>query len=138
MPTTTIDYTIRALLTSTSAVTDIVGTTPARIYQLAFPANAAFPLMVFRVISGNDVLKSAPADAGEEMTTRFQFDTWAETYDETQDMKLALASLFRNYVGTVNSQKILATNIDLTFSQFEPDTGLYRFTMDVSVTHEGA
>jgi hypothetical protein len=138
MPATTIDYTIRALLTSTSAVTDIVGTTPARIYQLAFPANATFPLMVFRVISGNDVLKSAPADAGEEMTTRFQFDTWAYTYDETQDMKLALASLFRNYVGTVNGQNILATNIDLTFAQFEPDTGLYRFTTDVSVTHEGA
>jgi hypothetical protein len=138
MATTTIDYTMRALLVATSGVTAIVGTTPARIYQLAFPANATFPLLVFRVISGNDVLKSAPADAGEEMTTRFQLDTWAYTYDETQDMKLALHSLFRDYSGTVNSQRILSTNIDLTFAQFEPDTGLYRYTMDVSVTHEGA
>ena len=129
-----ISETFRAILKAESGITDIVD----EVYVLAFPANPTFPLIVYRVISGAHILRSAPKVATTEKNTRFQVDTWAYDYDTTQDIKSVMNTLFDGYRGVINGQRIISTKIDLEFDQFEDDTGLYRYVCDVSVTHEGA
>jgi hypothetical protein len=107
------------------------------IYVHPFPADPDFPLAEYRVISGAHKNRSAPSGTADK-TTRFQIDTWAYNYSETQAVKAVFDTLFDGYAGTVDGVKIITTNIDLEFDQWESDTKLYRYVCDIAVEHEGA
>ena len=128
----TITGNLRTILLANEDVTDIIG---QRLYVLAFPADPTLPCMVYRDISGAYTLQVAQ-ESEADMRTRLQFDVWAETYAETQEMKEVLVPFFTGYRN--KTYGILDTNIDLTFSVRDPDTGLYRYVMDVSIVHNGA
>ena len=104
-----------------------------RIYPLVFPSKATFPCITARIISGyNDNVISEQVN-----TTRIQFDVWSYTYLLTAQVKAALMALFNFYSGTVNSQVIISTKVDLTFDTFEQNIKAHRTVIDVRVTHEG-
>lgn len=130
-----IGKTMRTYVLSDSGVSAIVGT---RCYPLAFPANPTFPLLVYRTIAGAYGPMSAPNPSSPYITTRMQWDVWAETYAEAQALSAELVDTFNRYSGTVSSQEIIDTRIDLMFDLFEDDTKLYRVTIDTSVSHIGA
>lgn len=130
----TIDAVVRTILLAETGVTDIVST---RIYPIIMPHDPTFPLLVYRQISGNEILRSAPKD-GVEMSTRFQFDIWGRTYADTQPLRQEIVDLFTGYQGVVSGKRILSSGVDLTFSLYEDDTMLYRHSITVAIQHEGA
>lgn len=135
----TINAVVNTMMSSDSGITAVVTTTASgtRIYPVTFPANPTFPLIVYRQISGNEILRSAPHGT-VVLSTRFQIDTWAETYAGTQTLREELVDLFTDYRGVVSSKNILSSRVDLAFDLYESDTMLYRHTIDVSIQHEGA
>jgi len=104
-----------------------------RIYPLVYPSNPTFPCITYRVISGVNY----PIMSEQVNTTRIQFDIWSYSYDDTAAVKSALMSLFNYYSGTVNSQVIHETKVDLVFDTFEQNIKAHRAVVDVRVMHEG-
>ncbi len=128
---TTILGDVRAILKAETDFTDLVD----EVYVLAFPANPTMPVAVLRTISGYSDLVSAES-GDNEMTTRLQLDIWADTFSETQAIKEVVVPMFRK--NRYPAYGILRTRIDLTFDLYENETTLYRQTIDISITHEGA
>ena len=62
---------------------------------------------------------------------------WSDDYDDSAELASAVKTLFRRYSGTVNSQRIITSKVDLAFDQFEQNLKLYRHVVDVRITHEG-
>ena len=130
----TISQVVHDMMMATSAITSVIGT---RCYLLAFPADPTFPLVVYRQVGGNEILRSAPKD-DIEMSTRFQVDIYGHQYAHTQALRTAIIDLFTGYRGAVSGKTILSSKVDLTFDVYENDSMLYRHVVDFSIQHVGA
>ena len=105
-----------------------------RVYPIVYPSKPTFPCITARIISGyQDSVISEQVN-----TTRIQFDVWSYSYLVTANVKAALMTLFNHYGGTVNSQVVISTRVDLTFDTFEQNIKAHRAVVDVKVTHEGS
>lgn len=112
----------------------IVALVEDRIHPMVFPAGVEMPCITYRIVSG----AREPVLSEEVYTTRIQYDIWAETYLGAAAIKAVLMTLFNFFSGTVNSQKIISTKVDLNFDVYEAATKLNRAIVDVRVRHEGA
>jgi len=103
-----------------------------RVHPLVFPFNVTFPCITYRIISGALVpnITSPPV-----YITRVQYDVWSREYDDTNEIKDALLTLFF-LLGDGNP--IISTAVDLNFDLFEKGTKLYRSIVDIRVRHEGS
>jgi hypothetical protein len=126
-----IGTTMRTAIVADGTMNALVGD---RVYPLVFPAGPTFPCITYRIISGLRV--GVPCD--EVYVTRIQYDLWTYNYDDTEEVKAALMTFldFRDML--VGSQRVISTQIDLTFDIFDEPAKLHRAVVDVSIRHEGA
>jgi len=126
-----IGMTMKVAILADTTLAALVGT---RVHPLVFPYKVTFPCITYRVISGALV----PNVGGDDYISRLQYDIWSREYDDTNEIKDAMFSLFNLMGGNIGGQEVISTAIDLTFDTFEQATKLYRAVIDVRVRHEGS
>jgi hypothetical protein len=124
-----IGETLRDEIVADATLLALVGT---RVHPLVFPYNVTFPCITYRIISGALV---PTITATPTYVTRVQYDVWSREYDDTNEVKDALLTLFF-LLGDGNP--IISTAVDLNFDLFEKGTKLYRSVVDIRVRHEGS
>jgi hypothetical protein len=110
-----------SLLTSTSAITDLIG---ARVTPVVIPPNVTFPCLSFTDISMvADPLLQGPGTS----TKRIRFDCWGKSYNDAKNLQAALHSLFDGYVGTLPDGTVIQeTQLGNELDLYESDNRIYR------------
>lgn len=116
------DWPVFALLSASAPLKAIVGTSPVRVWMDTVPPGGAQqrPYITWAVVGGDPeaYLDAVPTiDNG-----RIQIDTWSADKDQCH----AMAKLVRNII------EPHANMIGVPVSGYEPDTELYRYTLEFS------
>jgi hypothetical protein len=105
-----------------------------RIYPITMPQNPTLPAVTYQKISG-------VVDYGVSSIKRprFQFDAWASSYSSARAVAEQIKSALNRYTGTMGGAggvTVIGTWIENEMDLFEPDTGLYRVSVDIRFEHE--
>lgn len=116
------DWPVFTLLSASAALKVIVGTNPVRVWMDTVPPGESQerPYITWTVVGGapENYLEGAPTiDNG-----RIQVDTWSKDKLQCHSM----AKLVRNLLEARSHM------IGVPVSSFEPDTQLYRYTLEFS------
>lgn len=122
---------VYSMVTGDGTLAGLVGT---RVYPLQYPADATFPCITYRIISGYQ----QPHTGNKALyIARVQFDIWDYHYDDVITIKEALLVLFNQKNTTVANQAVIIHTIpDLMFDIFEGETKLHRGIVDIRVSYE--
>lgn len=103
-----------------------------RVYPLALPDNCVFPAITFSLV---DSPKTRSHSSKVNLSRpRYQFDCWAKSYGEIEQMNLALNNLFEGFTGMVGqSHKSGGSFNVLEADAYEADTGLFHRIVDFQV-----
>ncbi len=100
----TIETAIVAALAGESTITDIIGTSPVRLYPLIAEQGASLPYIVYQQISGvRDYTMDGPSGY---VDSRYQIICWAATYGAAKRLFEAVRKFFNGYHATVLNRKI--------------------------------
>jgi hypothetical protein len=111
----------------------LVGT---RIYPLIMPQNPTLPAVTYQKISG---VVDYVMDGTSIKRPRIQVDAWAKSYASARAVAEQVKAAFDRYTGTmggVGGVQVIGTWIENETDLFEPDTGLYRVSLDFRFEHE--
>lgn len=116
------DWPVFALLSASTPLKAIVGTSPVRVWMDTVPPDQSQdrPYITWNVVGGSpeNYLKAVPKiDNG-----RIQIDTWSKDKDQCHTM----AKLVRDLLEPTSYM------IGVPVSGYEPDTMLYRYTLEFS------
>lgn len=115
-------------LSGFSGLSDLVST---RIYPVKMPQNTALPAVVFQRITGTRQAAFG-ADTGDVLS-RVQVDVFATSY---KDGVRAVADQVRQALERYSSATISDIYIDNEFDDWDPETDIYRVTMDFRVWYK--
>lgn len=114
--------------------TGLNGLVAERIYPLRLPKNYTVPAIVFqRVGTSRTVCYDGPSQIAN---ARFQFDIWARTYAEVKEIVAQLVTALLGFVGTMGETRVWVTDEPMELDGYEPDTKLYRGTVDFGIKHD--
>lgn len=128
------------LLAATSSVASLIGGTgdSARLFSLAAPNDAEFPLITYRTIS--DLPASSTSDGPSGRRVRVELDMYALDYRAIQALAEAVRALLCPESGTPGAVREhvvsgWALRVTPAFSQdiYERDTKLYRVQADYMI-----
>lgn len=110
-------------------ITTVVG----RVYALASPQKPVKPYIVFTRVSSNRLsLLSADAGVAE---ARFQFNIYADTYEQSVSIAEELRLSWQRYSGTVSGTTILDSKFDNDVDGYDDDIESYVKTLDFMMTY---
>lgn len=128
---TVIEEAIYTKLSSTDAVTDLVGT---RIYPLKLPQNPTYPAITYgRVSARRGMTHDGPGDMA---WPRFQFDCYGASYSAAKGVANAIRSTLNGFSGTVSTVNICAVFFMNEVDDFNDDTEVYRIAVDFRIIHK--
>lgn len=104
-----------------------------RIYPLVMPQNSPLPTVVYQRISGPRIYSQSGASG--LAYPRFQFSCWGTTYASVKAVAEQVRQALSGYRGIVEGVSIQGAFIAGDVDDFEPDTGLYRSTLDFIIWH---
>lgn len=111
--------TIFPLLSDAPGVTNIIGSSPVRIYEGAAPQDVTRPYAVFQIVGG------APENYQDGVpgmdSFRFQIDAYANGRTEARELALAIRDAIEPHHHMLSSPM---------GPIFEPDTKLFRYILD--------
>lgn len=114
-------------------VTTLVGT---RVYPLELPQGVTLPAITYQRISGPRVRsQSGPSGLAHP---RIQLNCWARDYAGAVQLADVVRRALDGYRGAMGSTIVQASFLDNDLDGHEPDTGLWRRTLDVILWHEEA
>lgn len=103
-----------------------------RVYPLALPDNSAYPAITFQLVDSPKV-RSQSGSSGLSRP-RYQFDCWAKTYAQIEQMNLALNNLLEGYRGSLGQDHSSGGSFnELESDAFESETGLYHRIVDFRI-----
>lgn len=117
-------------LKAVSAVTAIVGNSPARIYPIERDQNSALPAATYRVIS--ELRESVMGRDTGDVRARMQFDCYAETYDGAIALLGALRVALQRWSGG-SIQQVFVENVE---ENSDPDARVKRSRIDFIVWYK--
>lgn len=124
---------LRSYLINHPSVGSLVGT---RVYPLTLPQGVVLPAITYQQISGpREQAYDGPSALAHP---RFQLDCWAETYGEAVGLARAVRQALDGYQGLMGGVAVRDVVIDNELDGYEPETALWRRTIDVIVWHEDA
>ncbi len=110
---------IVALLAADSGIAALVGT---RIYPVLVPETTAYPCLSYQVVSS---VQQYTVDRRELGQKRIQFDCWANTYADAENLKQALRNALDVYSGTLtDGTRVLGTFREVEIDFFEANSGV--------------
>lgn len=119
---------IRERLMGHAALSGLVG---ERIHALHLPQGPILPAVTYQRISTPRVYSQ---DGYSGLAhPRWQFDAWAESYDMAYDVAEALVSAVNDMAS--DDLDIYAATVENQSDGYEPDTGLYRQSVDAIIYH---
>ena len=125
-------------LTAVSAVTDLLGTSPARIYPIKHDrgANPVFPFVTYELILGQRI-RAMTADTGD-VEAAFRFHIWtkdAATGGQIQAINIAVAirGALKRWSGTAAGVEVKHVFEDGEYDVPDPDPGVYHRVIDFDV-----
>jgi hypothetical protein len=107
-----------------------------RVYPITMPQNPTLPAVTYQKISG---VVDYVMDDTSIKRPRFQFDAWATSYSSARAVGEQIKSALNRYTGTMGGAggvAVIGTWIENETDLFEPDTGLYRVSIDIRFEHE--
>lgn len=127
---------INDYLSGLSAVTALIGTDPVRLYPMRMPEKFAGTTLVYAKISGpRQVSHSGDSNL---IRSRFQFSSWAKTYDDARSLSLQVTKAFSGIAATLSGIRVGAAEVENDLDDFDDETKLYRRLVDVVLWHEEA
>jgi hypothetical protein len=118
-------------LYSGAAVTALVG---QRVTPLRMDQGADLPAITVQRIDGPRV-RSLTGPSGLAHP-RFQLDCWGSTYASVKAVATAVRQRLDGYRGLMGSTTVGGVSLESDQDDFEPDTGLYRVSMDFIIWHK--
>ena len=88
---------LHALITSLTAVTALIGTSPMRLYPQNYGQNPVYPLITYHVVDGMDTY--AHSGFSGLVNTRIQLTLRSRVYLQNETLKRAVQDGLRAYVG---------------------------------------
>ena len=117
-------------LTTFAGLTSLIG---LRAYPQVAPHTPTTPFIVYGEVS--DEHHSAMGEDSQVVSSRYQFDVFADTdaskNDVTKQLRKALQR-WRNTTGTIVQATFYLNSVDI----YEPDTEYFRKTVDFEINHE--
>jgi hypothetical protein len=107
-----------------------------RIYPIIMPQNPTLPAVTYQKISG---VVDYVMDGTSIKRPRIQVDAWAKSYGAVRGVAEQVKAALDRYTGTMGGTggvEIIGTWIENETDLFEPDTGLYRVSLDFRFEHE--
>lgn len=120
----------RAQLAGTASVAALVGT---RIYPLQAPQTAPYPLIVYQVVSDVEHIVKPDVATLRLVRKRIQVDGYAKgnsAYAAIKSLEAAIKTAVYTFAGT----GIVGARVAGSLDGLEPEEGIYRVSIDVSVT----
>lgn len=104
----------------------------SRIYPMRLPERATLPALTYQRVSTLPI--QTRDSTATLMRPRFQFDIWAEAFDDVAPVRVELveALLGLEALSGIRTNVVLANDQDL----FEPETERYHTIVDAFVWHE--
>jgi hypothetical protein len=124
----TVEDFIFSRLTTTAAITAVVGT---RVYRVKMPDNPVLPCITFQTVSGA-VVESFDGDSGLSMPV-IQVDCWGRTAKAAQDLALLVRGALLGYSGIYQDrrvQKVLEWN---QFDLYDQETDIFHVSCSCRV-----
>jgi len=100
-------------------------------YPLSLPQHPTYPATTYQVIS--TTREHAQGTDATISVSRVQVDCWAETYSEVQTLAAQVHASLSRFKGTVTGITVCDILHDNTEESFEPDTGVYRVSIDYMI-----
>ena len=130
-----VEEAIHTILTSESAITNIVAT---RVYPVVIPQGGTIPAVTYQRISTPRIWD---LDGPDGMATpRMQLNCWGTSYSSASSLSNAVRGVLDNYSGTADSVVIHQVALEDEGDLFEPQIGIdtarrYGRRMDFIVWH---
>lgn len=111
-----------------------------RVYPRRLPMDAILPAITFQVIPAVGPAK-VHSDAhtgdvvGAYMRVRMQWDVWADTYNEMEEVAEQLRQSLFGFNGYWDTLKIGAIHTDLDFDSYDQEIDKYRRIIDCMVQY---
>lgn len=122
-----IDQAFYSILSGTTAITDIVGT---EIY----PQFNAQPTDLYLVYQGIDYQRPATIDGvASQRLARYQVDSYGKNPITVESLNEAVVTALNFQGNADNGHSIQLMRVDSERSDYEPETGYYSRSIDVSV-----
>lgn len=126
-----IEEDLAAFLLAGAAVAALVEN---RLYPLTIEQKAELPALTYQRISGPRVRSlKGPSKLAHP---RFQIDCWGSTYGSAKTVAQAVRQRLDGYRGLMGSTSVGEVILESDTDDFEPDTGLYRVSMDFIIWHK--
>ena len=122
----TVSAALYSLLTGDAATAALV---VDRIYPKAAPQGVTRPYVVYHKTTRRP---QRTLDGFSLTRGIWQIDAWSNTFDEAEAIHDAIEAVLKNFQGDAGGIT-LATSLDNSFDDFEPDTTLYRQSLDIIV-----
>lgn len=113
-------------LTGTSGVAALAGT---RVYPLNLPQTPTLPAISYQRVSNTEQNGTSTL-----RTTRYQVDCWAESYSAVQSLASAVKGALEEWT---SGPSVKMTEVINEIDDYEPDSALYRVSIDVYCTTNG-
>ena len=109
-----------------------------RVYPRRLPQDAVLPAVTYQIIPAVGPLKvQDDAHGGSTVATymrvRMQFDCWAATYDDMEDLAQELRQNLHAFSGTWGTLPIASVHTDLDFDSYDEEVDNYRRIIDCMV-----
>jgi hypothetical protein len=104
-------------------------------YLLALPQDVELPAIRYQRITTPRALTLDQTNSGLAMST-FQFDVYAETYDDIVTITEDIHSAFDGYTGLLDDTKVYAILPDGERDDYEPELKLFRKILDFMIYYE--
>lgn len=126
----TIEEGLYDYLSTNVGVSAIVGT---RVYPGTLPQNWTKPAISYQRVSGVR-FRNLAGPAGRA-TPRIQIDCWAESYSGARTLAEAVRSAMDGYAGLMGTTTVGSVVLESDIDFYEPDTDIYRVSMDFWISH---
>lgn len=113
-------------LVGTSGVTALVGT---RVYPVTLPQTPVLPAISYQRVSNTEQNGTSTL-----RTTRYQVDCWAVSYSAVQGLAAAVKTALEEWT---SGSSVKMTEVINEIDDYEPDSGLYRVSIDMYCTTNG-
>lgn len=120
-------------LSGFGGLTALVGT---RVFPLKLPPGTALPAVSFQLVDAQR--DRLGGQDGSDRETRFQFDSWAGTYESAKAVAAQVVAALDRWSGTVAGVVVTASFIDDERDTFEEQVqdGIPRVLTEATIWHD--
>ena len=123
-----IEKAVYGRLSSYTGLTDLVGTSPVRVYPLKLPQNPTYPAVTYCRVS--TVRPSAMGSDTGDAQSRVQVDSWDSTELGTLNVSEQVRAALQRWTGTAGGVQVTHGHVANQMMVYEEDVQKWRVIQD--------